>query len=148
MPSEKFGRKVLIAAVAYDRLVTLTKARQQTNTPNTHTLSPLTGAWFMVWFFCRALIGSWTLMVPYLRDEREREPQPHAQRIGHPSPVFKSWAVAGERAGTVTDPLDMCGPQIFPQNSRLDQITGEGVVALYVFYDPYSHSIVSSPPWK
>ena len=35
-------------AVAHDRLVSLTKARQQTNTPNTHTLSPLTGAWFMV----------------------------------------------------------------------------------------------------
>ena len=58
MPSEKFGRKVLITGVAHDWLVTLTKASQQTNTPNTHTLSPLTGAWFMVGFFCRALIGS------------------------------------------------------------------------------------------
>ena len=28
------------AAVGNDRLVTLTKARQHTNTPNTHTLSP------------------------------------------------------------------------------------------------------------
>ena len=49
------ARKVLVsaavAAVAHDQLVTLTKARQQTNTPNTHTLSPLTGAWFMVGLF-------------------------------------------------------------------------------------------------
>ena len=52
MPSEKFGGKVvLITGVAHDRLVTLTKARQQTNTPNTHTLSPLTGAWFMAGSF-------------------------------------------------------------------------------------------------
>ena len=39
-----FGRKVLVsaaaaAAVAHDWLVTLTKAHQHTNTPNTHTLS-------------------------------------------------------------------------------------------------------------
>ena len=44
MSPEKFERKVLItvvavAGVAHDRLVTLTKACQQTNTPNTHTLS-------------------------------------------------------------------------------------------------------------
>ena len=58
MPSEKFGRKVLITGVAHDPRVTLTMARQQTNTPNTHTLSPLIGAWFMVWDFCRAIIGS------------------------------------------------------------------------------------------
>ena len=32
-------------------LVTPTRARQQTNTPNSHTLSPLTGAWFMVGLF-------------------------------------------------------------------------------------------------
>ena len=48
--TEKFGRKVLITVVAHDQLVTITKTRQQTNTPNTHTLSPLTGAWFMVGF--------------------------------------------------------------------------------------------------
>ena len=58
MPSEKFEQKVSASAVAAvaavavnDRLVTLTKARQHTNTPNTHTLSSLTGAWFMVRFF-------------------------------------------------------------------------------------------------
>ena len=32
---------VVAAAVGNDRLVTLTKARQQTNTPNTHKLSLL-----------------------------------------------------------------------------------------------------------
>ena len=49
IPSEKFGQKfwaqsfgisvAAVAAVAHDRLVTLTKACQQTNTPNTHTHS-------------------------------------------------------------------------------------------------------------
>ena len=51
MPSDKFCHKALITAVAHDWPATLTKARQQTNAPNTHTLSLLTGAWFMVWVF-------------------------------------------------------------------------------------------------
>ena len=45
MPSETFERKVLtsaavaVAAVAHDQLVTLTKTRHHTNTPNPHTQS-------------------------------------------------------------------------------------------------------------
>ena len=44
------------AAAVHDRLVTLTCARQQTNTPNTHiTLLQFTGAVCMQCIFCRAL---------------------------------------------------------------------------------------------
>ena len=50
-PAQEEERTVWASAVALDRLVTLTKTHQQTNTPNTHTLSPLIGAWFMFGFF-------------------------------------------------------------------------------------------------
>ena len=64
MPSEKFERKVLITAVvaaagiAHNRLVILTKACQQTNTPNTHSLSILLHtSWCCMVLLCfRALI--------------------------------------------------------------------------------------------
>ena len=68
MSPEKFERRVLItvvavAGVAHDRLVTLTKACQQTNTPNTHTLSLslsllLHTSWCCMALCFRALIGS------------------------------------------------------------------------------------------
>ena len=51
-PQKCLDRKIVDArAVAgNDQLVTLTKAHQQTNTPNTLALSPTTYCTYMVWF--------------------------------------------------------------------------------------------------
>ena len=70
MPSEKFERKVLITAavaaavVRHDRLVilTLTKARQQTNTPNTRTYS-LSPTNIMVLFAMHGIVSELSLEV-------------------------------------------------------------------------------------
>ena len=45
-----FSDAVAVAVGAFVWLVTLTKARQQTNTPNTLTHSPTTYCTYMVWF--------------------------------------------------------------------------------------------------
>ena len=49
-PLKSFSDAVAVAVGAAVWLVTLTKARQQTNTSNTPTLSPTTYCTYMVWF--------------------------------------------------------------------------------------------------
>ena len=62
-PQKCLDRKIVDArAVAgNDQLVTLTKAHQQTNNPNTHTHSPTTCmTWFVIFCTALTLIGTWT----------------------------------------------------------------------------------------
>ena len=49
-PLKSFSDTVAVTVGAVVWPVTLTKARQQTNTPNTLTISPTTYCAYMVWF--------------------------------------------------------------------------------------------------